>query len=263
MYRQFIILLLIGVLTGSAMVAAQTRKAPKKPPQAKQRTGKKTADKQATTPAADATDEPLDQATRQVIEDLESELKVREANFKRLLEEERLEEKKQLYQAGIVPKSEIEKSEAKIAVAQAALNERKQLLHQAEGIVAEARAMAKLLTQPPPRPGSYTTTAALIRYAGPSQWTLENISKVSSFFVGSFGRQLPISAFGQTDVHNRMKFDHRNSVDVAIHPDSAEGQALMNYLRSQGIPFLAFRAAIPGAATGAHIHIGYPSHRLR
>ena len=137
------------------------------------------------------------------------------------------------------------------------------MLEQAENILAEAQAMEKLLTMPAPRIGSYTTTAALIRYAGPAPWALENIARVSSFFVTNFKRQLPISAFGQSAVHDRMRFDHRNSVDVALHPDSAEGQALLGYLRSQGIPFLAFRAAVPGAATGAHIHIGLPSHRIR
>ena len=30
-----------------------------------------------------------------------------------------------------------------------------------------------------------------------------------------------------------------------------------------GIPFLAFRGAVPGKATGPHIHIGFPSHRFR
>jgi hypothetical protein len=51
-------------------------------------------------------------------------------------------------------------------------------------------------------------------------------------------------------------------MDVAVQPDSPEGEALMAYLRSQGIPFIAFRHAVPGSATGAHIHIGRPSHRI-
>jgi len=48
---------------------------------------------------------------------------------------------------------------------------------------------------------------------------------------------------------------------VALHPDSREGQSLIAYLRQSGIPFIAFRGAVPGAATGAHIHIGQPSPR--
>jgi hypothetical protein len=48
-------------------------------------------------------------------------------------------------------------------------------------------------------------------------------------------------------------------MDVAVHPDSAEGHWLLSYLRRAGIPFIAFRSAVAGAATGAHIHIGQPS----
>jgi hypothetical protein len=79
--------------------------------------------------------------------------------------------------------------------------------------------------------------------------------------MGHFGRTVPISARGQTADHDRLGVDHRRALDGAIHPDSPEGQALMTYLRTQGIPFMAFRGPIPGSATGAHIHIGPPSHR--
>jgi hypothetical protein len=84
---------------------------------------------------------------------------------------------------------------------------------------------------------------------------------IKSFFVSKFGRTLPVSAFGQTALHNRLGFDHRNGVDVALSPDSLEGRALLGKLRGFGVPFIAFRRAIPGVATGAHIHIGRPSHR--
>ena len=93
-------------------------------------------------------------------------------------------------------------------------------------------------------------------------WSIANAGLVQSFFANRFGRTLPISAYGQTELHNRLGFDHRNSVDVAVNPDSSEGQAIIGYLRQQGIPFLAFRGAIPGVATGPHIHIGLPSHRF-
>ena len=52
------------------------------------------------------------------------------------------------------------------------------------------------------------------------------------------------------------------ALDVAVHPDTAEGRALMAYLRAASISFIAFRSAVPGAATGAHIHIGPASHRV-
>jgi hypothetical protein len=50
-------------------------------------------------------------------------------------------------------------------------------------------------------------------------------------------------------------------MDVGLNPDSVEGQALMQFLRANGIPFSAFRVAILGSSTGPHIHIGMPSHR--
>ena len=59
-----------------------------------------------------------------------------------------------------------------------------------------------------------------------------------------------------------MGFDHREAVDVAVRPDSIEGRGLMEYLRKANVPFLAFRGKIPGASTGAHIHIGRSSPRL-
>ncbi|MEK7210964.1 MAG: hypothetical protein AAB070_06055, partial [Candidatus Binatota bacterium] len=71
----------------------------------------------------------------------------------------------------------------------------------------------------------------------------------------------PVSALGQTSFHDQMKFDHRDAMDVALHPDSSEGKTLMAYLRKSGVPFIAFRNGVPGSATGAHIHIGKPSLR--
>jgi hypothetical protein len=71
-----------------------------------------------------------------------------------------------------------------------------------------------------------------------------------------------VSAVGQTPLHDRIGFDHSQALDVALHPDSSEGRTFMDFLRRSGIPFLAFRGAVPGAATGAHIHVGPPSNRL-
>ena len=84
---------------------------------------------------------------------------------------------------------------------------------------------------------------------------------VERFFLSKFGRSLPISAFGQTALHGRLGFNHNNAFDVAVHPDSVEGRAIMSLLRSQGIPFIAFRGAVRGVATGPHIHVGNPSPR--
>ena len=100
-----------------------------------------------------------------------------------------------------------------------------------------------------------------IRFNGGASWSLADAGKIEKFFSQTFGHALPISAFGQTATHDRLRFDHRNAMDVALHPDSKEGQTLLSYLRQAGIPFIAFRNAVAGAATGAHIHIGNPSEK--
>ena len=95
------------------------------------------------------------------------------------------------------------------------------------------------------------------------RWSLADSKKVEKFFFTKFGRPLPTSAFGQSDIHDRWGLDHRQGLDVGLHPDSLEGIALVDFLRTEKIPFLVFRHAIPGVATGPHIHIGLPSHRYR
>jgi hypothetical protein len=94
-----------------------------------------------------------------------------------------------------------------------------------------------------------------------SRWSLAEATKVKDFFLAKFNRPLPLSAFGQSDLHTRWGLDHRNGMDVNLHPDSAEGRALVAFLRAESIPFLVFRGPIPGVATGPHIHVGNRSPR--
>ena len=102
----------------------------------------------------------------------------------------------------------------------------------------------------------------MIRYQGMVELAAGNVASIETYFSEQFGRALPVSALGQTPVHDRMGLDHRHALDVAVHPDSDEGKALMAYLRRERIPFLAFKGPVPGASTGAHIHIGQVSPRL-
>ena len=103
--------------------------------------------------------------------------------------------------------------------------------------------------------------AAMDSKTSNTKWTLSEATKVKDFFFAKFNKPLPLSAFGQSDLHTRWGLDHRNGMDVGVHPDSAEGRALIEYLRSESIPFLVFRGPIPGVATGPHIHIGNRSSR--
>lgn len=111
------------------------------------------------------------------------------------------------------------------------------------------------------RPSSGQTKPASETAPESLRWSLADSRKVEDFFLTKFGRPLPTSAFGQSAIHNRWGLDHRQGMDVGLHPDSQEGIALVDFLRAEKIPFLVFRHAIPGVATGPHIHIGRPSHR--
>jgi len=172
---------------------------------------------------------------------------------------ETVNKRKELLAQAIISKKELEESERILSAAQEKVADTKRQIGESNDLIAEATAEEQLAKL---GPGTYQATAALIRYNGSAQWVLTDAAKVQSFFAFKFNHPLPISAFGQTPVHDHLGFDHHNSIDVAVTPDSAEGQALMGYLRSVGIPFIAFRYAVRGSATGAHIHIGYPSRRI-
>lgn len=109
----------------------------------------------------------------------------------------------------------------------------------------------------PPEPD-----AAAAPLEGTGKWKLADAAKVQDFFLAKFKRPLPTTAFGQSDLHTRWGWDHRNGMDVGLHPDSVEGRALIQFLRDESIPFLAFRGPVPGVATGPHIHIGNRSPRI-
>ena len=179
---------------------------------------------------------------------------------------ETVQKRRELLARGIVSRREVEEAEQVRENAEAGLRGTRAQIAQAETLIAEAvasealRRMPSSLT-PAPRDGE-TGGARFTYYNGAGAWSLAQAPKIERFFVARFGRELPVSAFGQTPVHDRLGFDHRAALDVAIHPDSPEGRALMAYLRSASISFIAFRSAVPGAATGAHIHIGHASHRF-
>lgn len=113
------------------------------------------------------------------------------------------------------------------------------------------------------RPSSDQPTQVSAASQDSPRWSLADSRKVEGFFFTKFGRPLPTSAFGQSLIHDRWGLDHRQGLDVGLHPDSLEGIALVDFLRAERIPFLVFRRAISGVATGPHIHIGFPSHRNR
>ena len=171
------------------------------------------------------------------------------------------EQLRQLYSEGLIARVELEKAEQELAAAKTQVEEQARLAELKADELKKAEEAAKVKSFVKPTLMPLSKTATVLR-STTGNWTMASLSAVQQFFSNTFGTALPTSTIGQSATHNRMGWDHRNAVDVGLHPDSAEGRALMAYLQSNGIPFLAFRGAIPGVATGPHIHIGSPSHRL-
>jgi hypothetical protein len=163
---------------------------------------------------------------------------------------------------GYIARQEWEQKKLELAAAEVKLADTRRRIEEAEMVLGEAEAREAFMTLPPLPSGGYSETGKLVRYNGSAPWSPADSGKIETFFAGRFGRALPVSARGETELHRRMKFDHRNAIDVALHPDSVEGRALMEYLRKSGIPFIAIRGKMAGSATGAHIHIGKPSVRM-
>ncbi|HEX5964315.1 MAG TPA: hypothetical protein VFY51_00230 [Pyrinomonadaceae bacterium] len=168
---------------------------------------------------------------------------------------------RQLYSEGLIARVELEKAEQELAAAKTREEETQKAeeLAKKANELAKAQPAVKTFVKPTLMPLGKTSTV-LRSTAG--SWSLGNLGAVQQFFSTTFGKALPVSTIGQSATHNRMGWDHRHAVDVGLHPDSNEGRALIAYLQNSGIPFLAFRGAVPGVSTGPHIHIGSPSHRL-
>lgn len=178
--------------------------------------------------------------------------------------EAKLSTSKDLFAQGLISKSEVATAEGSVAAAKAKVNETKQRMATADSQIASILLEAdaeKSIARTRVAKGGFIRTSSYLRFNGGGPWNLSDAWKLQQFFLQSFKKTLPITVFGQGSIHNRWRLDHHNSIDVSLHPDSSEGQALLTFLRSNGIPFLAFRGAIPGTATGPHIHIGRPSHR--
>jgi hypothetical protein len=127
----------------------------------------------------------------------------------------------------------------------------------AEMARAEEAAESKLASEPA---GVHANAE---RFDGDGLFSPNIFNRVETAFSGQFGKPLPVSAMGETSVHRAMGFDHTGRVDVAINPDQPEGVWLREYLTENHIPFFAFRHAVPGKATGAHIHLGPMSTRFK
>jgi hypothetical protein len=171
-----------------------------------------------------------------------------------------LAEAQRLVEAGAAPQTSLrplaedlerERQECQLADARA------RLVRELSDMASAEEAFLNTLTQ-----ASAEVSQAAGEFAGDGPAVYAIYAKVEVAFEDRFGKPMPVSAIGETAVHRAMGFDHRGRVDVALQPDQPEGVWLVEYLTAHHIPFYAFRQAVKGKATGAHIHIGPMSTRL-
>jgi hypothetical protein len=202
-------------------------------------------------------------ATKEYRASLDTLLAMKERDARKV--EESLAQLKQLYAEGLISKRALEEKEREVEGARSEVERIRQQINQAEsqiaGTLLEVEAEEQMAKLPPVPKGNLVRTTSYLRFNGAAGFSLADAWKVQQFFQTKFGRALPVTAFGQSALHDRWRLDHRNAMDVSLNPTSTEGQAVIAFLRSNGIPFAAFTGAIPGTATGPHIHVGRPSHR--
>jgi hypothetical protein len=172
-----------------------------------------------------------------------------------------VEDRRTLLEAGILAQSEFTAFEDELESRERVL----ELARNRAKLLEDLRRMAESEQrfEQAAQDGAPAVNAAMIRYDGNGLFTLRDLAIISSEFEKQFHKSLPVSALGQTLVHQSMGLDHRNRVDVALNPDQPEGIWLRKLLERLHVPYLAFRSAVTGAATAAHIHIGPESTRLK
>jgi hypothetical protein len=170
--------------------------------------------------------------------------------------------RRKLYQDGQISQDQVKEAEQAYISAVSRVYEMRHSVTETDIAITEAVLGEKVLRMPALPVNGYSETNDMARFNGGFKWSLKEAPGIERYFAQTFGRRLPVTAMGQSDTHNRLGFDHHDSMDVALHPDSGEGRAFMDHLRKAGIPFIAFRGAVPGASTGPHIHVGKPSGRV-
>lgn len=179
---------------------------------------------------------------------------------------EKLQKAQKLVVDGITAKTSLEPIQQELNLRRMNLN----LAHTRARLIGELASIARYEqalqgVQQATRLEPYTdyTFKSMVHYDGNgSLLPAKDLKPLEVAFAKWFKHPLPISAEGQTTVHESLGFDHRGRIDVAVNPGDAEGIWLRHYLEAKRIPYYAFRRAIPGKATGAHIHIGPGSARL-
>jgi hypothetical protein len=172
-----------------------------------------------------------------------------------------LEDRQKLLEQGILARSEFTPVQDELDMRKQAL----QLATNRARLLDDLRQMAatEQRLEQAARDQQASAKDEMLRYNGNGLFNLNDLVTISNEFQKQFRHALPVSALGQTIVHQTLGLDHRNRVDIALNPSQPEGIWLRQFLERLHVPYLAFSSAVAGAATAPHIHIGPESTKLK
>ena len=180
-------------------------------------------------------------------------------------QQERLDQTRQLVDQGFIAQSALAPVQAELTTRQTKLDLARLQARQLDSVASLAK-LEESIVQSEEAARSVQSDLVLDgmeHFEGSGQFKeARDLKPIETAFERKFERELPISADGETNLHRSLGLDHRGRVDVAVAPNTPEGIWLRGYLKSRDIPYYAFTHAMPGKATGAHIHIGPGSTRL-
>ena len=125
-----------------------------------------------------------------------------------------IERRRELMPRAGSPWRDLEERERALAAAEQKLEATRRQILEADHAIMEVLTTPRVAERRTPgdrRDGATT----LVRHRGHGRWSLADVGKIEDFFVRRFGRPLPVSAFGQTALHDRLGFDHQAALDVA------------------------------------------------
>jgi hypothetical protein len=75
------------------------------------------------------------------------------------------------------------------------------------------------LFDPPPAPAQQAPSNPHGAYDAETsgRWSLADADKVKDWYRQTYGRELPVTAFGQSSTHDRMGLDHSDAMDVGVN----------------------------------------------
>src|SRR5437899_5286850 len=118
--------------------------------------------------------------------------------------------RRRLFQDGQISKDQVLEAERSFVAALTRVHAMRESVVETDIAITEAVLGEKVLRMPELPVNGYSETADLKRFNGASKWSLKDAPQVERYFAQTFGRDLPVTAMGQSDTHNRLGFDHHD-----------------------------------------------------